>query len=322
MSGIVAVSLLALIAGGGLIGPLGDRADRSEAASLSEPAARVVELPVESPVRPQPVQVEAEPLIAEVEVPYVLPEVSTPTRAEIPPGLPAANERCIQMMAGFPDSSPQVRYKFYRLVQATAVGTDDTMMDALVAYGGDMALDTPVIETVEAIANPVMRQAAPELIVAQTAHLIGFARECSPFIDGQVRAYLAADESLADPQFNQEIGEDALFLRSVLLDTLYRLEADADPYHGVAVARYQRSLVVQRDEIEFAAFDSELAELEALALGDLGDRLDMANASVNDTLDQGQLDAAIGLSRDMSESYRRESRARMAEVFIQILGRY
>lgn len=302
MSSAIASVLIALVAGGGLLGPVGDRDERAPAASPPEPAPRVIE----SPATP------SGPILSE-----------TTVRSVVPEDLPVANERCIQQMAGFPDSSPQARYQFYRLVQASAVGADAGLLDALTAFdGGGIPADTPIIETVEEIANPVMRQAAPQLIVAQMAHLIGFAQDCAPYIDGQVRAYVATDPSLADPQYNREIGEDALFLRSVLLDTLYRLEADTDPHHGMAVARYQRSIVTQRDEIEFAAFDSELDELETLALGDLGDRLDMANASVNDTLDQGQLDAAVGLSRDMSEAYQRESRARMAQVFIDILGTY
>lgn len=302
MSGTFASVLIALIAGGGLLGPTADRDERAPAATPPASPPSLIERPAEA----------SEP---------VLPEAIQP--AAVPEDLPVANEICIQQMAGFPDSSPQARYQFYRLVQASAVGADAGLLDALAAYGGGgISADTPMIETVEEIANPVMRQAAPQLIVAQMAHLIGFAQDCAPYIDGQVRAYVATDPGLADPQYNREIGEDALFLRSVLLDTLYRLEADADPHFGAAVSRYQRSIVTQRDEIEFAAFDSELAELEAIALGDLGDRLDMANASVNDTLDQGQLDAAIGLSRDMSEAYQRESRARMAQVFIEILGRY
>ncbi|MEO0467310.1 MAG: hypothetical protein AAF216_12275 [Pseudomonadota bacterium] len=235
--------------------------------------------------------------------------------------IPEANARCIAMMAGFPDDSLASRYQFFRLIQEMSRGMTPEVRMALAAYSsGTVSIEAPVMETIEDITNPVLRQAAPAVTVAQMDHLIGFGTDCATYIDGQVTGLAAADPSLNEPAFNLAIGQDALFLRQILLDSLYRLGADVDPQHGAVVANYQRGLVRLRDDMEFAAFDAELAELEALALGDLGDRLDTANASINDGMYDDSTGSAVRLAKDMSDAARRESQQRMARILIDILA--
>ena len=227
------------------------------------------------------------------------------------------------MMEGFPNDSLASRYQFYRLIQDMGRGMTDDVREAIDAFGaGTVPNDAPVMDTIEQITNPVLRQAAPGATVAQLGHLISFSTECADFIDGQVTGLAAADPSLRESAFNLAIGEDALFLRQILLDSLYRLGADMDPQHGAVIASYQRGLVSLRDDMEFAAFDAELAELEALAMGDLGDRLDVANASVNDGMYEDSTTSAVRLAKDMSDAARRDSQQRMARILIDILGSY
>lgn len=260
--------------------------------------------------------------VAPVSSPVPAPTVDTRPRPE-DFDIPEANARCIALMEGFPNDSLASRYQFYRLIQDMSRGMTGDVRAAVDAYGeGTVPADAPVMDTIEQITNPVLRQAAPATTVAQLSHLIGFGTECADFIDGQVTGLAAADPSLNEPEFNLAIGQDALFLRQILLDSLYRLGADSDPQHGAVIAAYQRGLVSLRDDMEFAAFDAELAELEALAMGDLGDRLDVANASVNDGMYDDSTTSAVRLAKDMSDAARRDSQQRMAQILVDILGRY
>lgn len=236
--------------------------------------------------------------------------------------IPAANDFCIAMMSGFPEISLEDRHQFYALIRALAHGADPAFIEAMEAYGeGEVSPDTPVVQVIEAIANPVMLQAAPQATIAQTAHLIRFGTECSVFLDGQITSLEAVNPALADGRGTLTIGEDALYLRSLLLDAMYRLSADTDPQHGGAIAAYQRDLVRQRDGIEFAAFDAEIADIEAMATGDLEDRLDRANAALESGMDTENVQRAADLSDMLTKAQREESQRRVAQVLIDILGR-
>lgn len=236
--------------------------------------------------------------------------------------IPAANDFCIAMMTGFPEISLEDRHQFYALIRALSHGADPQFVAAMQAYGeGEVTPDTPVVQVIEAIANPVMLQAAPQATIAQTAHLIRFGTECQVFLDGQMASLEAVNPSLADGRTRLTIGEDALYLRSLLLDAMYRLSADTDPQHGAAVAAYQRDLVTQRDGIEFAAFDAEIADIEALATGDLEERLDRANNALESGMDTENVARAADLSDMLNAAQREETQRRVSQILIDILGR-
>ncbi|MEL6259055.1 MAG: hypothetical protein AAFQ67_08365 [Pseudomonadota bacterium] len=248
-------------------------------------------------------------------------DVQTQSAETVVRPAPAPNQDyCLGLMSGFPNSGHVARYQFFRLVQDLAVDADAPTRAALEAYGdGEVDAGTPVAAVIEDIANPVLRQALPQRTVAQTAHLIDFAVICAPYIDGQISSLTAFDASLADADFNRVIAEDALFLRQVMADALYRLGAGGDPDYAIALAGYAASLTAQRDQIEFAAFDAEVDELEALFLGDLDRRLALSNEAVNSEMDGEATASAVSLAQDMSEAARAERERQMLQTLGSIL---
>ena len=244
-------------------------------------------------------------------------------RIELGADLAANQEACIEIMAAFPDNGHVPRYQFFRLAQE--IGTDATpgFRAAIREYGeGSVAPETPIADIIEGIANPVLRQAAPSIAVAQMAHLIEFSRNCDTFIAGQASSLEAFDPSLANAEFNAVIAEDALFLRQVLADVLYRLEADQDAVFGPAITDYAASLVAMRDNIEFAAFDSEIAELETLFMDDLDGRLARSNDIINGEMDNEALGDAITLSDDLNTGAREQQERQARETLYRILYGY
>lgn len=250
--------------------------------------------------------------------------LASPDRDEVPvlsQAAAAAQEVCLTQMTGFSDTAPVARYQFFRLVEELALGSDDEMRATLAHYaGGQVDAARPVREVIEAIADPVMRQAVPSLTVAQMRHLIEFAHRCRPYVDGQIASLEAFDPALESAAFNEIVAEDALYLRQILTDALYRLGADGDARFGLAVARYSDSLVRRRDDIEYAAFESDISELETLFMGDLDQRLALSNDMVNGEMDAGVTSASVSLADDMNEAARQQQRERMLRTLFQILN--
>jgi len=244
-------------------------------------------------------------------------------RIELGADMAANQEACIEIMAAFPDNGHVPRYQFFRLAQE--IGTDATpaFRGAIREYGqGSVAPDTPIADIIEGIANPVLRQAAPAIAVAQMAHLIEFSQNCDTFVAGQAGSLEAFDPTLANAEFNAVIAEDALFLRQVLADVLYRLEADQDPVYGPSIIAYAASLVEMRDNIEFAAFDSEVEELETLFMEDLDGRLARSNDIINGEMNNEALANAIALSDDLNDAARELQERQARETLYRILFGY
>ncbi len=230
-------------------------------------------------------------------------------------------ERCITIMSGFPDSGHLPRYQFFRLSEMMAAGSNTSFQSALAAYGeGIIADETPILDVVEDIANPVLRQAAPELAVSNMAHLINFARDCETYVSGQVASLLAFDADLALDDII--IGEDALYLRQVLSESLQRLGADTDPVHGPAVTAYAASLLSARDDLEFSAFQNDIEDLETLYLTDLDGRLARSNDLINEEINRETLGDAVLLSNDISENQRKKDKQNDVYTLLRILTRY
>ena len=230
-----------------------------------------------------------------------------------------AQERCITIMTGFPDANYKERYQFFRLIEEMGADATPDFRAAIVYYGeGEVPPETPVPEIIEVIANPVLRQAAPSIAIAQMGHLIEFSKTCETFIAGQVSSLEAYDTALNQSTLNTVIGEDALFLRQVIADALYRLDADKDPLHSEAVTTYARSLVAARNQIEFASFESEIDEIEAIFLSDLDGRLARSNDIINTEMSAESVAAAIALSDDLNESAREQARRSRQENLLRI----
>jgi len=231
----------------------------------------------------------------------------------------ADQERCITIMSGFPDTNYEERYQFFRLIEDMGADATPAFRRALAEYGeGDIAPDAPITAVIEAISNPVLRQAAPEIAVGQMGHLIEFSKICEAFIAGQVNSLEAYDTALGAADFNTVIGEDALFLRQVVADALYRLEADKDPTHSDAVITYARSLIRARNNIEFSNFESEVDEIEALFLSDLDGRLARSNDIINGDMSPESIASAIALSDDLNESTRKQAREQRQRNILRI----
>lgn len=246
--------------------------------------------------------------------------------AEIEPEtleLPQANEFCIDQMTALSDGTLEGRHKLFVLVREAGRGADPAFLAALEDFqAGEVDRETPVLQVVEDIANPVLLQAAPGVTVSQMGFLISFSAECSLFLDGQIDALEATSPGLANGVYKQAIGEDAMFLRSMLLDALYRLNADGDAEHGQTIAAYQRDLVRQRDDIEFAAFDAQLAALEDEFASDLDERLDLSNTTVGQNAQAVDARGAAASARALSDVQRAEANRRLARMLAEVLNGY
>ena len=229
--------------------------------------------------------------------------------------------RCIEQMADFPTDDPTARYQFFKLIGDVAYGADEESR-ALFDHYGQPAVEsgTPVLSVIEDIANPVLRQAAPEIIVSSMNFLVDFAAACDVYIDGQTDSLLAFDDSLSNPDLNTAIAEDALFLRQILSESLSRLGADADAQWAPAAQLYSRSLVTQRDAVEYAAFETDISELETLFMDDLDGRLARSNDVINSEMDREILGDSIKLAEDLNKAAKEKARQDRLYRLLRLFG--
>jgi len=233
----------------------------------------------------------------------------------------ADQEFCITVMSGFPDDSDIARYQFFRLTEEMAIDATPSLRSAIDAFGdGDVDASTPILDVIETIANPVIRQAAPEIAISNMEHLIDFAGRCDTYLTGQIESLRAFDPTLSDS--DTVIAEDALYLRQVLSDSLMRLGAATDPVHGFAVAQYAGSLVTMRDEIEYASYVSEVDELESLFMVDLDGRLARSNDMINKEMDREIVSESMALAHSMNDDAEKKRKASALQTLARILGAY
>jgi len=230
-------------------------------------------------------------------------------------------DRCISQMAEFPTDDPTARYQFFKLIRDMAYGADAQSRALFDHYGQPaVQIGTPVLSAIEDIANPVLRQAAPEVIVSSMNYLVDFAETCEVYIEGQTESLLAFDHELANPELNTAIAEDALFLRQILSESLSRLGADTDAQWAQVAVQYSRSLVTQRDAVEFSAFETDIAELETLFMDDLDGRLARSNDVINSEMDREILGDSITLARQMNEDAKKKAREDRLYRLLRLFG--
>jgi len=224
-------------------------------------------------------------------------------------------------MAEFPTDDPTARYQFFKLISDMAYGADAQALALFDHYGQPaVQIGTPVLSAIEDIANPVLRQAAPEVIVSSMNYLVDFAETCEVYIEGQTESLLAFDHELANPELNTAIAEDALFLRQILSESLSRLGADTDAQWAQVAVQYSRSLVTQRDAVEFSAFETDIAELETLFMDDLDGRLARSNDVINSEMDREVLGDSITLARQMNEDAKKKARDERLYRLLRLFG--
>lgn len=231
-----------------------------------------------------------------------------------------SQQYCVTVMSGFPNDDHVARYQFFRLTQDIAEGATPQFRAALSQYGdADVNEQTPILDVIEAIANPVLRQAAPEMVIGFMEHLIDFEDRCGVYLDGQISSLKAYDGDLIweDPL----IAEDALFLRQILSESLERAGASNDPSHAFASQDYAANLISTRDNMEFQVFTTEIDDLEALYMTDLDGRLARSNDIINKEMDRESLDDAVTLANDMDKDFKEKEDQRRLYTLWRILGR-
>ena len=227
---------------------------------------------------------------------------------------------CIQMLDGFPNDDPVVSYSFFKLAQDMGADTDAPTLAMIDRYSGAaVASDTPVMDVLEQVADPVLRQAQPAEALSGAAHIIHFASACEGFLAGQVDSLLAFDPTLADVEFNALITEDALYLRQLVSEALSRLGADTDPDHRATFAAYTTSLLAQRGAMEFATFEAGVEEVERVFLVDLDGRLARSNDLINGAMNREVMADAQGLVDDLNRQEELARRQRRQFILIRIL---
>jgi len=228
---------------------------------------------------------------------------------------------CINIMSGFPADDHEARYQFFRLTEEMARDATPEFRFTLSEYGAEkVPPNTPVLEVIEDIANPVLRQAAPEITISNMSYVIDFASICETFITGQINSLKAFDPALSEANFNAVITEDALFLRQILSDALFRLGANEDGVHRFVTMRYADSLIITRDIAEFSTFEAELDDLESLYMEDLDGRLKRSNDLINEEMDREILGDALSLNRSLEQSERDKHKQRQLQTLFRILN--
>jgi len=224
-------------------------------------------------------------------------------------------------MADFPTDDPIARYQFFKLVSDVSYGANNETRALFDHYGQPVVeTGTPVLSVIEDIANPVLRQAAPSVIVSSMNYLVDFSVACDVYIKGQTESLAAYDSTLVSPELNTAIAEDALFLRQILSDSLGRLGADKDASWSSVADSYSRSLVSQRDAVEFAAFETDISELETLFMNDLDGRLARSNDVINSEMDREVLGDSIQLSNDLNAAAKERARQERLYRLLRIFG--
>lgn len=244
---------------------------------------------------------------------------------EIPQEIPAAQltpeqtELCVTMMSGFPDDSPEARYVFFRLSQELASDVTPELSALMAKFMAEnetrrLPADWPMLDVVEDIADPVLRQAAPSQTIASMAHIAYFNALCGTFVQGQVDSLIAFNPTLSDNDI--VIREDALYLRQILAEALDRLGGGDTQ----AMAAYTVALVAERDDIEYVGFVDEVDELEALYMGDLDTKLSRSNDAVNEGVNVESFADAVALADDMNEQARKRAQQERLYSLVRILG--
>lgn len=229
------------------------------------------------------------------------------------------SETCVTMMSGFPDDSPESRYVFFRLSQELAKDVTPELSQLMTNFMIDnetrrLPADWPMLDVIEDIADPVLRQAAPTQTVASMAHIAYFNALCGPFVQGQVDSLFAFNPALADTDIM--IREDALYLRQILAEALDRLGAS----DTMAAQAYALSLVIERDDIEYIGFEDEIGELETLYMGDLDTKLSRSNDAVNEGMNVESFQDAVALANDMNDQAREQAQKERLYSLVRILG--
>lgn len=232
-----------------------------------------------------------------------------------------ASEYCLSVMAGFPDDA-QSRFTFYHLVELLHEGADPGIYASLDAYSSDsVAAETPVVDVLDYIANPVMRQALPGSVLAHLNHLVKFDRKCGAFIQSQKQTLAVVDPSVMHRDFRGSVLQDALFLRQVMIEAFYQMSAHEDPVHREAVLSLGRSADALRANKNVEAFGEELDELLDEVLLEYNDlRENQRFAVLDDSLQREQVRSDQEMLNQMNKGARTQGYENIAQTIFTMLA--
>lgn len=231
------------------------------------------------------------------------------------------SDLCIRMMAGFPDESLVNRYQFYRLIDMMEDGADSGVNAALEHFGAKNSLgQETVVDVVRNLSDPVMLQSAPRYTVGNAAQLIEYAQQCRPFISAQIASIEVAEPSVTDPLFEEQLAEDAVYLRALVVQSLESVSAQIHPVHGPAVLRYQNATVNIRNEAEFVGFAAELDSLSLETLVELDEKLVLHQDVIEDDIDKEVVSSSNQMVQSMNQSSKEESDRKVNYIMWRILN--
>lgn len=236
--------------------------------------------------------------------------------AALSPAQADTGEYCAQMMSGFPNTEMQNRYHFFTLVNHLTEGYTEDLDAAVVQFSNyPLEAGTPVVDVIEEIVDPVLRQADPTFGLSQVRHLIQFGQTCREFTSSQLNAIELMHPEFTEPEFQLGIVEDALFIRSVLSDALRELRAHEDPVHGRPVLSYERETEMLRDTAERTLVKRDMDNLYAEFEEDIEQRFAMVESTDVGTTDTEATSTAVKTWKDLNNASRRERRAEAAQIF-------
>jgi hypothetical protein len=231
------------------------------------------------------------------------------------------SDLCIRMMAGFPDDSLANRYQFYRLINMMENGVDSGVLDALDHFGArnSFGQDT-VIDVVTNLSDPVMLQSAPRYSIGNAAQLIEYAQTCRPFINAQIASIEVAEPSVTEARFEEQLAEDAVYLRALVVQSLESVSAHIHPIHGPAVTRYQNATINIRNEAEFVGFEAELDALSFETLAEMDQQLVVQQQVVEGDIDKEIVSSSTQMVQSMNQASKEESNQKVNYIMWRILN--
>jgi len=246
---------------------------------------------------------------------------TTPSMVPAPTPAPMHSDLCINMMKDFPDDSLVNRYQLFRLIEMMEVGVDSGVSDALTHFGMKNSLGTDtIVEVVQNLSDPVMLQSQPRYSLGNAAQLINYAQHCKPFISSQIASIEAAEPSVNEGLFQEQLAEDSVYLRALVVQSFESVSAHNHPIYGGAVQRYGDGTVFIRNEAEFAGFEAELDALSIETLEDLDQKLLVHQDIVEEEVDKEIMASSADMVNSMNQASKDEANRKVYQIMCQIVG--
>ncbi len=230
-----------------------------------------------------------------------------------------SSEYCLNALIGFPDS-PRERYEFFEFVGRLNEGATPAFEAAIAEYsGGGVEPGRPVKAVFEDIVNPVLRQGLPQRVVANISELMSFDSTCAGYIDGQRQSLVAIDPTVESRVVTDDIVANALFVRTILVDSLYALSAHDDPANRALISEFEIASQKLESDNYVEAFSEEIDDITAALLSDYGAKREQVVAFAKDGASTSTIRNDDALRRSLNESSRSAGYDRLGQFFARWL---